>query len=243
MLFQYIQPEILISKHALKTSIFITFASMMNDSPAHKGQRTQLVQLLQQKGISNRAVLDAISRIPRHVFFDKALENHAYEDKAFPIEAGQTISQPYTVAFQTQLLNLQGNEKVLEIGTGSGYQAAVLYTMNARVYSIERQKKLYFSTKQKLQSLHIRIECFLGDGFKGLPQFAPFDRILITAAAPFIPNSLLKQLCVGGILVVPVGEGDIQNMMSITKISETEFEQKVHGTFSFVPMLQGISKD
>ena len=195
----------------------------MIDSLLHKGQRKQLVDLLQAKGIHDTRVLHAITQVPRHVFFDKALQNHAYEDKAFPIDAGQTISQPYTVAFQSELLHITNNEKVLEIGTGSGYQAAVLAKMGARVFSIERQKKLYFATKSQLQKLNIRVELFLGDGFKGLPQFAPFDRILITAAAPFIPKPLLEQVIIGGILVVPFGEGSSQTMLSITKLSETEF--------------------
>ena len=214
----------------------------MIDSLLHIGQRKQLVDLLQAKGIHDTRVLHAITQVPRHVFFDKALQNHAYEDKAFPIDAGQTISQPYTVAFQSELLHITNNEKVLEIGTGSGYQAAVLAKMGARVFSIERQKKLYFATKSQLQKLNIRVELFLGDGFKGLPQFAPFDRILITAAAPFIPKPLLEQLIIGGILVVPFGEGSSQTMLSITKLSETEFEQREHGTFSFVPMLKGVSE-
>ncbi len=214
----------------------------MTDSLLHKGQRKQLVELLQTKGIRNPAVLQAIEQVPRHVFFDKALQSHAYEDKAFPIDAGQTISQPYTVAFQTELLNITHNEKVLEIGTGSGYQAAILAKMGARVFSIERQKKLYFATKTQLKKLHLHVETFLGDGFKGLPQFAPFDKILITAAAPFIPKALLEQLVIGGIIVVPFGEGNSQTMLSIKKISETDFEKKEHGTFSFVPMLKGISE-
>lgn len=214
----------------------------MTDSLLHKGQRKQLVELLHTKGIRDTRVLHAIMQVPRHVFFDKALQNHAYEDKAFPIDAGQTISQPYTVAFQSELLRITNKEKVLEIGTGSGYQAAVLAKMGARVFSIERQKKLYFATKTQLQQLNIRVETYLGDGFKGLPLFAPFDRILITAAAPFIPKPLLEQLIIGGILVVPFGEGNSQTMLTITKLSDTEFEQREHGTFSFVPMLKGVSE-
>jgi protein-L-isoaspartate(D-aspartate) O-methyltransferase len=214
----------------------------MEDSLLHKGQRRQLVEVLQKKGIKSPQVLQAISEVPRHYFFDKALHSHAYDDKAFPIDAGQTISQPYTVAFQSQFLNLKGGEKVLEIGTGSGYQAAVLHKMGARVYSIERQKKLFFNTKELLAKMGYRIEAFLGDGFKGLPNFAPFDKIIITAAAPFIPRTLLEQLAIGGDLIIPVGEGEIQKMMGIKKINEKDFEQTILGEFSFVPMLGGIAE-
>lgn len=215
----------------------------MTESYLHKGQRQRLVQELQTKGITHAGVLQAIGTVQRHLFFsDSLLQSHAYDDKAFPIDAGQTISQPYTVAFQTQLLNIQAKEKVLEIGTGSGYQAAVLSSLGARVYSIERQKKLYFKTKQLLKSLNMFVETFLGDGYKGLPQFAPFDKIIITAAAPYIPRPLLEQLAIGGIMVVPMGEGAQQTMLKIRKISETEFEQSEHGVFSFVPMLGGIAE-
>ena len=215
----------------------------MQDSILHKGQRKILIDELRKKGIQNEAVLQSIGTVPRHLFFfDKALESYAYEDKAFPINAGQTISQPYTVAIQSHLLDIKKNEKVLEIGTGSGYQAAVLCKMGARVLTIERQKKLYFSTKKLLQELHYFIETFLGDGFKGLPQFAPFDKIIITAAAPFIPKTLLNQLKIGGILVVPLDNGGTQKMIRIVKISENEFEQTEHGIFSFVPMIEGITE-
>jgi protein-L-isoaspartate(D-aspartate) O-methyltransferase len=215
----------------------------MQDSFVHKGQRKKLVEELKAKGISNPLVIQAIGEVPRHLFFfDKALENHAYIDKAFPIEAGQTISQPYTVAIQSQLLSIQPKDKILEIGTGSGYQAAVLYKMGARIFSIERQKKLFFTTKTLLKDLGYVIETFLGDGYKGLPQFAPFDKILITAAAPFIPRALLDQLQIGGILVVPLGEGREQKMIRITKLSDTEFEQTEHGSFVFVPMLGGLAE-
>jgi protein-L-isoaspartate(D-aspartate) O-methyltransferase len=214
----------------------------MKDSFLHKGQRKKLIEELEKKGISNKSVLNAIEAVPRHLFFlDKVMELYAYEDKAYPIGAGQTISQPYTVAIQTHLLDIKPNEKVLEIGTGSGYQAAVLSKLGVRVFSIERQKDIYFRTKKLLQELHIFIETILGDGFKGLPQFAPFDKIIITAAAPFIPRPLLEQLKIGGILVVPLGEGMNQKMLKIIKISETEFEQTEHGTFSFVPMIGGTT--
>ncbi|HON53321.1 MAG TPA: protein-L-isoaspartate(D-aspartate) O-methyltransferase [Bacteroidales bacterium] len=215
----------------------------MTDSFLFKGQRQRLVQELQTKGITHSGVLQAIGTVQRHMFFnDSILQSHAYDDKAFPIDAGQTISQPYTVAFQTQLLNIQSKDKVLEIGTGSGYQAAVLYALGARVYSIERQKQLYFKTKQLLKKMNIFVETFLGDGYKGLPQFAPFDKIIITAAAPFIPRPLLDQLTIGGIMVVPIGEGIQQKMLKIKKLSDNEFEQSEHGTFSFVPMLGGIAE-
>lgn len=215
----------------------------MNDSFLHKGQRQQLVKELQAKGITHNGVLQAIGTVARHLFFqDTLLQSHAYDDKAFPIDAGQTISQPYTVAFQTQLLNIQAKDKVLEIGTGSGYQAAVLCSLGARVYSIERQKQLYFKTKQLLKTLNFYVETFLGDGYKGLSQFAPFDKIIITAAAPYIPRPLLEQLTIGGLMVIPLGEGQHQKMLKIKKISETEFEQSEHGNFSFVPMLGGIAE-
>jgi protein-L-isoaspartate(D-aspartate) O-methyltransferase len=212
----------------------------MEDSILHKGKRKQLIEELRSKGIKDENVLTAMMKIPRHFFFDIALQNHAYEDKAFPIDAGQTISQPYTVAVQSSLLHVEKHDKILEIGTGSGYQAAVLHKMGAQVFSIERQKKLFFTTKQILQSIHIHAQLFVGDGFKGLPQFAPFDKIIITAAAPFIPRTLLNQLKIHGLLIVPYGEGNTQKMIRIKKLSETEFEQEEHGYFSFVPMLKGI---
>ena len=206
-----------------------------------QAKRNELVSHLQQKGIHDVALLKALATVPRHLFFtDSTLKQFAYEDKAYPIEAGQTISQPYTVALQTQLLELKPAEKVLEIGTGSGYQAAILRTMGARVYTIERQKKLFFKTKELLQSLSISVETFLGDGFKGFPPFAPYDKIIITAAAPYIPRTLLDQLKIGGIMVTPLGEGKTQVLMQIKKLSETEFEQRDFGLCSFVPMLTGI---
>lgn len=214
----------------------------MEDLPIHKAQRKQLIELLKQKGITDSNVLKAIEKVPRHVFFiDTTLQRFAYEDKAYPIHSGQTISQPYTVAVQSELLQIKAKDKILEIGTGSGYQAAILCTMGARVFSIERQKTLYFTAKKILQELHFFVETFVGDGFKGLPQFAPFDKIIITAAAPFIPKTLLEQLKIGGILVVPLGEGSLQKMIRIVKLSETEFEQTEHGNFTFVPMLPGIN--
>lgn len=214
----------------------------MEDSFLHKGQRKQLVEELRAKGISDENVLQAINQVPRHLFyFDKALEKFAYVDKAFPIKSGQTISQPYTVALQTQLLNIQGKEKVLEIGTGSGYQAAILAAMGASVYSIERQFELYTQTTKKLCQLQYPVFTYLGDGFKGLPNQAPFDKIIITAAAPFIPKALLDQLKIGGILVSPVQNGEKQELIRLTKLSETDFEQTRHGECAFVPMLEGIN--
>jgi len=210
------------------------------DTYRHKGLRKQLVDVLREKGISNEKVLEAINTIPRHFFFDKAFEARAYEDKAFPIAAGQTISQPYTVAYQTQLLDVKPFMKVLEIGTGSVYQASVLAELGCMVYTIERQKELYdinknFFFKNKYPS----IKFFYGDGFEGLPTFAPFDRVIITAAAPFIPPKLLAQLKPGGLMVIPVDDGDNQRMLRITKIDAEQFKEEEFDRFSFVPMLQG----
>lgn len=214
----------------------------MEDSLIHKALREKLIEELRTKGISDEKVLQAMLQVPRHFFcFDSALAQQAYIDKAFPIESGQTISQPYTVALQSQLLEIQGNEKVLEIGTGSGYQSAILYKMGAKVYSIERQRTLYIQVKKLFQDLHYQIHTILGDGFKGMPQDAPFDRIIITAAAPFIPTELLQQLKIGGILVSPLKNGDKQEMVKLKKLSDTQFEQTLHGECAFVPMLQGIS--
>ncbi len=213
------------------------------DSYRHQGLRQKLVDLLKQKGITDSHVLQAIATVPRHFFFDSSFLEFAYEDKAFPIGSGQTISQPYTVAFQSQLLKVEPGMRVLEIGTGSGYQACILQTMGARVFSIERQKLLYDSTKIKLPQLGFRIRLFFGDGYKGLPVHAPFDRVLITAAAPFIPEDLLRQLKIGGILVAPVEVGESQIMHRVVKKSETEFSVEHHGEFRFVPMLPDKGKD
>lgn len=210
----------------------------MIDTFRHKGMRKQLRNVLLLKGIKNTAVLDAIEKIPRHLFLDKAFEEHAYEDKAFRIGAGQTISQPYTVAKQTELLELKRNEKVLEIGTGSGYQSSVLAECGARVYSIERQKLLHDTARPLLSELGYNVKTFYGDGYLGLPSYAPFDKIIVTAGAPFIPPALIEQLKVGGILVIPVGEGKEQVMKTITKVSATKTEIKEHGDFRFVPLLE-----
>ncbi len=214
----------------------------MIDTFVHKGQRNQLAEELRAKGISDENVLNAIRQVPRHLFCgDPALEQHAYVDKAFPIESGQTISQPYTVALQTQLLEIQPTDKVLEIGTGSGYQAAILAVMGAKVYSIERQKELYIKTSRFLQQMKYSVTTFLGDGFNGLPNYSPFSKIIVTAAAPYIPRTLLEQLQIGGLLVAPIVNGNKQILVRIKKISGTNFEQTMHGECAFVPMLEGIN--
>ena len=209
----------------------------MEDSFRHQGLRKQLIEKLAGKGIQNTKVLTAMSKIPRHLFLDNAFVNFAYQDKAFPIGSGQTISQPYTVAFQSQLLDLKPYEKVLEVGTGSGYQAAVLSLLDAEVFTIERQKELFLKTKKLLPKLGYNCRFVYGDGYKGLPKFAPFDKIIITCGAPFIPKDLVTQLKVGGKMVAPIGDGDVQVMHLIEKITETETRATTHGDFSFVPML------
>jgi protein-L-isoaspartate(D-aspartate) O-methyltransferase len=212
----------------------------MEDSFRHKGLRQKLVEELRQKGIRDERVLAAIGKVPRHVFMDSSFINYSYKDKAFPIGAGQTISQPYTVAFQTQLLDVQPGDKVLEVGTGSGYQAAILVEMGARVFTVERQKELYVKAMQVLPQLGYRPNFFFSDGTMGLPAYAPFDKIIVTAAAEEIPNTLIQQLKVGGRLVIPVGKRNAQQMMLVEKISESEFRTTSHGNFIFVPLLKGI---
>jgi protein-L-isoaspartate(D-aspartate) O-methyltransferase len=210
------------------------------DSYQHKGLRKRLVDLLRTKGITDERVLDAINAIPRHFFLDSAFDLRAYEDKAFPIEADQTISQPYTVAYQTQLLQVKKSEKVLEIGTGSIYQSSVLAEMGARVYTIERQKKLYDAQKDFVfRSKYPNIKFFYGDGFEGLTSFMPFDKIIITAAAPFIPPKLIEQLKPGGMMVIPLDEGEVQRMLRITKNTDGTLKEESFEEFSFVPMLTG----
>jgi len=209
----------------------------MKDTFRHKGLRQILVDKIRKKGITDESALRMINEIPRHLFLDNAFVQFAYQDKPFPIGSGQTISQPYTVAFQTQLLELNPYEKVLEVGTGSGYQAAVLIGMEANVYTIERQKELFQKTKEFLPELGYNCNFYYGDGYKGLEQFAPFDKIIVTCGAPTIPEDLIKQLKVGGRMVAPIGKGDIQVMNLIEKISETETKITTHGEFSFVPMI------
>jgi len=213
------------------------------DTYRHKGLRKQLVDAVAKRGISDKAVLEAMSKVPRHLFFfDTAFLERAYEDNAFPIGEGQTISQPYTVAYQTALLQIKKGDKVLEVGTGSGYQASILAETGAKVYSIERQKKLYEKTKKLLAEVgYTSIKTFYGDGYAGLPLFAPFDKILVTAAAPEIPKMLLQQLKTGGVLVIPVGE-NVQQMKRITKKGENEYQEEIFDNFQFVPMLQGKVK-
>jgi len=212
----------------------------LSDSYRHKGLRKQLVELIRNKGISDERVLQAIQEIPRHYFIDSAFDQKAYEDRAFPIAEGQTISQPYTVAYQTQLLDIQPHEKVLEVGTGSGYQACVLAMMGAQVYTIERQKQLYDQNKQfSYLRNYPSIRYFYGDGYQGLPTYAPFDKIIVTAAAPVIPDKLVEQLRNGGKMVIPVGEGKVQQMMRIYKDASGQIHEEIYDDFSFVPMLQG----
>ncbi|HMO32634.1 MAG TPA: protein-L-isoaspartate(D-aspartate) O-methyltransferase [Lacibacter sp.] len=212
------------------------------DTYRHKGLRRQLVEELQKKGISDERVLEAIGNIPRHFFLDTAFVDIAYEDRAFPIGEGQTISQPYTVAYQTQLLEVKPFERVLEIGTGSAYQACVLAEMGAQVFTIERQKKLYDYNKNSflfLKSKYPQLKLFYGDGFEGLPTFAPFDKVIITAAAPFVPPKLIAQLKTGGKMVIPVDEDDCQRMKRLTRQADGSFTEEVFEQFSFVPMLGG----
>ena len=210
------------------------------DTYRHKGLRKQLVDTLKQKGISDERVLAAINTVPRHFFLDSAFDKAAYEDRALPIAEGQTISQPYTVAYQSQLLELKSYEKVLEIGTGSGYQAIILAEMGAQVFTIERQKKLFDEHRKfVLRAKYLNIKYFYGDGYEGLPSFAPFDKIIVTAAAPFIPPKLAEQLKKGGKMVIPVGEGDVQRMLRITKNADDTLSEEAFDNFSFVPMIEG----
>lgn len=215
-----------------------------DDEYLYQGKRKRLVEQLKEKGILNQSVLNAILKIPRHLFFDQSTErpallDHAYSDKALKIGAGQTISHPFTVAFQTEKLNIVKGEKVLEIGTGCGYQTAVLIEMGAKVFSIERQKELFDKTKIFLPLIGYHgAKLIYGDGYKGLPQYAPFDKIIVTAAAPYIPQDLLSQLVIGGILVIPLGEGEEQIMNVIIKKTDKEFAKQAFGKFKFVPMLQ-----
>jgi protein-L-isoaspartate(D-aspartate) O-methyltransferase len=212
----------------------------MNDSYRHKGLRKQLVEEIRKKGIQSEAVLEAIMMIPRHFFLDKAFVEIAYEDKAFPIGLEQTISQPFTVAYQTELLDIQKREKVLEIGTGSGYQASVLAVMGARVFTVERHELLLVKAQKMFELFNLgNIRSYFRDGYKGLPEFAPFDKILVTAAAPFVPEPLKVQLKIGGKMVIPVDNGNGQEMQRWTKIGDNEFKIERFDAFHFVPFVKG----
>ena len=211
----------------------------MEDNFIHKGKRRQLMELMKEKGIADEAVLAAINKVPRHLFLDSSFMEHAYMNKAFPIGADQTISHPYTVAFQSELLQLNPGDKILEIGTGSGYQCAVLLEMKAKVYTVERQNELFKTTSKLLGKLGYRPKRFnFGDGYKGMPEHAPFDGIIVTCGAAQLPQALLGQLKIGGRLVIPIGE-DPQIMTLFIRKSETEFSKKTFGEFRFVPFLDG----
>jgi protein-L-isoaspartate(D-aspartate) O-methyltransferase len=215
------------------------------DTLRNKGLRIALVKDLRQKGITDENVLNAISEVPRHFFFDEEFENIAYEDRAFPIAANQTISQPYTVAFQSELLQVKRFDKILEIGTGSMYQATILAEMGATVISVERQKELYNKTNDfllKTKYPSSKLKFIYGDGFEGLPTFAPFDKIIITCGAPFIPPKLLQQLKIGGIMVIPLASDEHHKMLRITKLDDENYNEEVFSDFSFVPMLPGTQK-
>ncbi|MDG1901975.1 MAG: protein-L-isoaspartate(D-aspartate) O-methyltransferase [Bacteroidales bacterium] len=205
--------------------------------------RKRLVDSIRDKGISNENILSAMNRVPRHLFLDSSFLEFSYDDKPFPIGSGQTISQPYTVAFQTEILDVKKGHKVLEIGSGSGYQACVLEEVGAKVFSIERQRKLYHKTKEFISELGYKVRFFYGDGNKGVPSFAPYDRILITAAAPEISKELIKQLKPGGILVVPLGKNDVQTMIKITKLENGDLKEEEFGAFRFVPLLKNKAND
>lgn len=212
---------------------------MIADDYRYKGLRQQLVKQLISKGIRDKNVLEAIITVPRHQFFDRGLIEYAYIDKAYPIASGQTISQPYTVAFQSELLAIKPGDKVLEIGTGSGYQAAILAQMGAKVFTIERQKELAKTSQHLFSQMGLNIRTFYGDGFAGKPTYGPFNKIIVTCAAPFIPEALKAQTTIGGYIVIPVDNGKNQTMIRLIKLSETEFKEEKHGEFSFVPMIGG----
>lgn len=214
----------------------------MQDTYKHKGMRKQLIDQLRLKGITDERILKAFNEVPRHFFLDLVFQEQAYSNVAFQIGAGQTISHPYTVAFQTALLELKKGDKVLEIGTGSGFQTCILCAMGTKVFSIERQKELFLKVKHIIDHFHFTPKLFFGDGYEGKATFAPFDKILVTCGAPFVPQALLDQLKVGGYLVIPVGDIDTQEMLRITKISATEYKHEQYGDFSFVPMLEKTVK-
>ena len=210
----------------------------MQDSFKYKGMRRKLISELREKGIEDERILNAFDAVPRHYFLDNAFAEQAYSNIAFQIGSGQTISHPYTVAFQTSLLEVEKGDKILEIGTGSGFQTAILCELGVKVFSIERHKDLHLGAKRILLALKYNPRLSFGDGYKGLPNFAPFDKIIITCGAPNIPQDLLDQLKIGGVMIIPVGEGDKQLMLRITKVSDTEFSEEEFGVFSFVPMLK-----
>jgi protein-L-isoaspartate(D-aspartate) O-methyltransferase len=215
----------------------------LKDTYLHKGLRKQLVDSLRQKGIQDERVLAAMEVLPRHFFLDNALAEKAYQDQALPIGKEQTISQPYTVAFMTEALQVEKRQSILEIGTGSGYQAAILSILGARVFTIERQAALYHKTSALLKKLGFpQIRCYLRDGYKGLPEMAPFDRIIVTAGAPKVPEALLYQLKIGGLMVIPVGKKS-QQMYRITRTEEEKWENEKLGAFRFVPFVEGINPD
>ena len=216
---------------------------LMTDSFLAKGKRKKLVEELRRKGITDEEVLRAINKVPRHDFMDPAFLNHAYIDKAFPISSGQTISQPYTVAVQTALLQVKKRDKILEIGTGSGYQCAILAEMGARVFTIERYRELYLKAQRTLASLGYNADFFFGDGYEGKPQYGPFDGIIITAATKEVPEKLPPQLKIGGRMVIPIGIAESQVMTLIVRKGEDNYEYSSHGTFVFVPMLKGTSTE
>ena len=223
-----------------KPCSYLCYMRKFEDTYRHKGLRKKLVELIRSKGIKDEKILDALNKIPRHFFLDSAFDEVAYEDRAFPIAEKQTISQPYTVAYQTQLLEVKPFEKILEIGTGSAYQASVLAELGAQVFTIERQKKLYENNKTfQFLKKYTNIKFFYGDGYEGLPTYAPFDKILVTAAAPEIPSKLVQQLKPIGMMVIPEGTGEVQLMKRVTKLESGEIKIEIFDRFSFVPMLEG----
>lgn len=215
---------------------------ILEDNLRHKGLRRKLVEEVASKGITDKNVLKALLNVPRHFFMDSGFLNFAYKDQAFPIGSGQTISQPFTVAFQTQLLQVSPMQKVLEVGTGSGYQAAILMELGARLYTIERHRDLFLSAKALLEEMGYRPNCYYGDGYKGLPPFSPFDRIIVTAGASEIPEALVEQLALGGRMVIPVGDESEQTMLLIEKLPDGSIKKSTHGKFVFVPLLKGKAK-
>lgn len=224
-------------KSICKFIVSIYLRQLMEDSYRHRGLRKRLVQTVKDKGINDEAVLAALMKVPRHFFFDNAFLEHAYQDKAFPIGQGQTISQPYTVAFQTMLLKVKPGSKILEIGTGSGYQACILLELGAKVFTIEYNKVLYEQTRKFLPEIGYRPVFKYGDGSLGWPLHAPYDGIVVTAGAPVVPQTLKEQLTIGGMLVIPVGNTERQRMVKITRLDETEFKTEAFDHFAFVPLL------